>query len=89
MGFSQQGQLEWVPMFSSRVYPQSRDGTHVSCVSCISGGFFTAEEPVEPLWGPGRCQTLASFAELVSKLGMFLQKPVPLLSTLEGDNNTT
>ena len=25
---------------------QPRDGTHVSCVSCIAGGFFTAEH-----WG--------------------------------------
>ena len=26
-----------------------RDGTHVSCISCIAGGFFTAEPLGKPL----------------------------------------
>ena len=33
--------LEWVAMPSSKEYFQSRDGIHVSCISCIAGGFFT------------------------------------------------
>ena len=33
--------LEWVAMPSSRGSAQPRDWTHVSCVSCIAGGFFT------------------------------------------------
>ena len=28
--------LEWVAIFSSRASSQPRDGTHISCVSCIS-----------------------------------------------------
>ena len=37
--------LEWVAMPSSRGSSQPRDQTHISCVSCIVGGFFTAEQP--------------------------------------------
>ena len=33
--------LEWVAMSYSRGSSQPRDRTHVSCVSCIAGGFFT------------------------------------------------
>ena len=33
--------LEWVAMTSSRVSSRRRDQTWVSCVSCITGGFFT------------------------------------------------
>ena len=29
-----------------------RDQTHVSCSSCIAGGFFTAEPPLPALWPP-------------------------------------
>ena len=35
--------LEWLAMPSSRGSSWPRDQTHVSCGSCISGGFFTAE----------------------------------------------
>ena len=37
--------LEWVAISFSRVSSQPRDQTHVSCVSCIAGGFFTTETP--------------------------------------------
>ena len=37
----QAGILEWVVMPSSRGSSWPRDGTHVSCVPCLSGGFFT------------------------------------------------
>ena len=33
--------LEWVAMPSSRVSSQPRDWSHVSCISCIAGRFFT------------------------------------------------
>ena len=33
--------LEWVAISSSRGSSQSRDGTHVSCISCIACIFFT------------------------------------------------
>ena len=33
--------LDWVVIFSSWRYSQPRDQTHISCVSCIAGGFFT------------------------------------------------
>ena len=33
--------LEWVAISSSRGSSQPRDQIHISCVSCIAGGFFT------------------------------------------------
>ena len=33
--------LEWVAMTSSRGSTRPRDKTHISCVSCIAGRFFT------------------------------------------------
>ena len=35
--------LEWVAMPFSRGSSRPRDRTHVSCGSCLAGGFFTAE----------------------------------------------
>ena len=40
--------LEWVGISSSRVSFWPRDQTHVSCVSCTAGGFFTTEPPGKP-----------------------------------------
>ena len=37
--------LEWIAMPSSRGSPWPRGQTHIFCVSCIAGGFFTAEAP--------------------------------------------
>ena len=46
-GFFQARMLEWVSISSSRDPPNPgiwpRDGTHISCVSCIAGRFFTTE----------------------------------------------
>ena len=44
MGFpiSQARILAWVAISSSRGSSWSRDQTHVSCISCIAGGFFAA-----------------------------------------------
>ena len=39
-GISQARILEWVAMPSSRASSQPKDQSHVSCVSCIAGGFF-------------------------------------------------
>ena len=41
--------LEWVAMPSSRGSFQSRDGTHIYCISCIVGGLFTTKLPGKPL----------------------------------------
>ena len=35
--------LEWVAISSSKESSQPRDGTHISCFSCIAGRFFTTE----------------------------------------------
>ena len=45
--------LEWVAMPSSRESSQPRDQNHGPCVSCIAGGFFTAELLGKPngAWG--------------------------------------
>ena len=40
--------LEWVAMPSSRGSSLARDRTHVSCVSCFTGGFFTSESLGKP-----------------------------------------
>ena len=40
--------LKWVAIFFSRGSSWPRDWTHVSCVSCITGGFFTAEPSGKP-----------------------------------------
>ena len=41
--------LEWVAMPSFRGSSRPRDQTHVSCGSCIVGGFFTGEPPRKPI----------------------------------------
>ena len=41
--------LEWVAISSSRGSSWPRDRTHVSCVSCIAGRFFTTETLEKPL----------------------------------------
>ena len=43
--------LEWVAISSSRKFSQPRDWTHISCVSCIAGGFFTTEPLRDDLVG--------------------------------------
>ena len=40
--------LEWVATPSSRRSSRSMDWTHLSCVFCIAGGFFTAEPLGKP-----------------------------------------
>ena len=40
--------LQWVAIFFSRGSFPPRDGTQVSCVSCIAGGFFRAKPPERP-----------------------------------------
>ena len=42
-GISQARILEWVAISSSRESFWPKHWTHISCVSCIAGGFFTAE----------------------------------------------
>ena len=37
--------LEWVAISFSSRSAQSRDWTHISCVPCIAGRFFTTEQP--------------------------------------------
>ena len=44
-GILQARVLEWVAMPSSRESSRPRDPT---CISCIAGGFFTAEPPGKP-----------------------------------------
>ena len=57
--------LEWVAMPSSRGSSWPRDWTHVSCVSCIAGRFFTTE----PLGNPGRSNTLKHLYNLQQMTG--------------------
>ena len=45
MGIRQERMLERVSMPSSRGYLWPRDGTCLSCDSCVAGGFFSAEPP--------------------------------------------
>ena len=48
-GISQVRILEWVASYSSKGSSQPKDGTHVSCISCTAGRFFTTEPPGRPL----------------------------------------
>ena len=48
-GIFQGRTLEWVAMLFSRGPSQPRDRTHVSCGSCIVGGFFTTEPLGKPM----------------------------------------
>ena len=47
-GILQAGTLEWVAVSFSRGSSQPRGQTHVSCVSCNAGSFFTTEPPGKP-----------------------------------------
>ena len=40
--------LDWVAIFSPREFSGPRDRTHISCISCIAGRFFTTEPPGKP-----------------------------------------
>ena len=66
--------LEWVVISSSRATSWPRDGSCISCVSCIAGRFFT----VEPLGKP-----LENNTEVPKKLKIELpyNPPIPLLGT--------
>ena len=48
MGILQARILDWVAMSSFQVSSQPRDQTHVSCGTCIAGGFFTTEPLGKP-----------------------------------------
>ena len=48
LGVLQTRTLEWVAISFSRGFSQHRDQT---CVSCLTGGFFTNEPPGKPLAG--------------------------------------
>ena len=50
MGILQARILQWVVMPSSRESSPPRDQTHISCVSCIIGGFLTAEPLGKPIF---------------------------------------
>ena len=56
-GISQENILEWVAISFSRGSSQPRDQTHVSCISCVTGSFFTSELPeaLDPTLGPSPC----------------------------------
>ena len=51
-GILQARVVERVAIPFSRESSQPRDQTHVSCSSCIAGGFFTGEPPGKPLYSP-------------------------------------
>ena len=50
MGFSRQEYCSGLPFPSPGDFSRRRDHTHVSCLSCSAGGFFTAEPLAEPLF---------------------------------------
>ena len=47
-GILQAQMLEWVAISSSRGFSWPRDQTHISCISCIAGRFFTTEPVGKP-----------------------------------------
>ena len=69
-GILQARMLEWVAMPSSRGSSPPRDGTHVSCVSCIADGFLTAEPPVKPGFRAGSRNVEMSYSGFSSSPSM-------------------
>ena len=59
-GISQARILECVVMPSTRGSSQSRDQTHVSCISCTADRFFTAEPRGEPQENLGSLKIIAA-----------------------------
>ena len=49
-GISQARILGWVAISFSRGSSRPRDRTHVSCISCLAGGFFTTAPPGKPAY---------------------------------------
>ena len=47
-GILQASILEWFVISFSRGYSRPRDGTQVSCLSCIASEFFTTDPPGKP-----------------------------------------
>ena len=56
--------LELVAISSSRGSLWPRDQTHISCVSCITGAFLTAESPGKPIPTLGGWQILLHLLDL-------------------------
>ena len=80
-GIPQARILEWVAVSSSRgSFPQPRDQTHISCVSCIAGGFFTHWATWEVYFILTR--SCSAWTERINKTGpmKFLPLPCHLLS---------
>ena len=48
-GIFETGILEWIAISYSRGSFQPRNRTHVSCISCLTGRFFTTEPPGKPM----------------------------------------
>ena len=75
MGLLQGRILEWVAMPSSTGSSWPRDWTHVSCSSCIAGGFLTTEPPGKPILQLGThdlvffCPCLKACGNLSSQTG--------------------
>ena len=74
-GISQAGILQWVAISSFRGSSWPRDWTHISCVSCIAGRFFTTEWPNNSNHKP--TPVLGEEATLLQ--GLSLHAPHPLL----------
>ena len=83
-GISQARILEWVAISFSTGSSQPTDQTHVSCVSCTAGRFFTTEPPGKPVAesgvGWGHSSTMCS-PLLFSLQPAAPGSPPPLLMT--------
>ena len=69
------GILEWVAMASCRESSWSREQTHISCISCITGRFFTPEPPRKPL--PDH--DLTSRTKVLTPRSLLQLTPTPIL----------
>ena len=84
--------MEWVAMPSSRGSSWPRDQTHVSCIPCITGGFFTAESPGKALLWPHRLPNVCTrnLLSLCSSLGsviltwLYFSSPFPIEKIQKG-----
>ena len=74
--------LDWVPMPFSRGSSPPRDQTHISCFSCVAGGFFTTEplgKPTNPWSGEIKNDKLTGFWVQSATRALYLKLQLVLL----------
>ena len=87
-GFHQAIILEWVAIFSWRGSSRTRDWTHISCVSCIAGGFFITWVTWEISWREKwECNSGTKSPQLMTGGALKLSLPFRVSLTVERERS--